>query len=397
VSAQASTLHASSARAALSAFFLSGLLMSFPGAILPGWGYHLRDEFDLVGYYFLALGAGLLASVRAGSMFLSRRTVRDMVGFGCSLAAGAFVELAIASPPAHFLWRLAGVFAIGVSAGLINVAAFQSVSTLYERDQASTVNMAGVLFGSGCLVMALIGSSTFYVYTVSSTLILLALIPAFAAALYRKASFSAPADHHGRSWRDVWAEVRSPGAVLFTMLLFFQFGNEWTIAAWLPIYLVQTIGLSPESALGMLAGFWFFLFAGRVVTQFLLPRIGHGKLLTGSSLGALFGCLLLWATNNRFGAWTGLLLMGFGFATIYPLVVEKIGHRFPDYHPGFFNGLLSLGTAGGLLAPWLVGFVASAWGIRGVIAFPFIGTIMVFVLIVLIWIETSLTAMRTRR
>ncbi|MEZ5398628.1 MAG: MFS transporter [Bryobacteraceae bacterium] len=390
-------LDAQSARTALSAFFLFGLLMSFPGAILPAWGYHLRDDFTEVGGYFLALAAGLLVSVRVGNFVLGRRTVRDAVVFGCALASVSFLGLALASPPAHFAWRVAGILLIGVSAGLINSGAFQALSGLYARDKAATVNMAGVLFGSGCLAMALIGSSTFYVYTVSSTLILVALIPAFAAGLYRRAAFAAGEAPAVVSWRDVWVEVRSPGAVLFTALLFFQFGNEWTAAAWIPIYLVQTIGTSPESSLAMLAGFWFCLFAGRVIAQVLLSRVGHGKILVGSAAAALFGCLVLWATNNRFGAWTGIAMMGLGFSPIYPLVVERIGHRFPEYHPGFFNGLLSLGTAGGLLAPWMLGLLADVWGIRTVVLFPFIGTILVFVLILLIWLEARLTGSQARR
>ena len=32
---------------------------------------------------------------------------------------------------------------------------------------------------------------------------------------------------------------RSPGAVLFALLLFIQFGNEWSIAGWLPLFLIR--------------------------------------------------------------------------------------------------------------------------------------------------------------
>src|SRR5260370_30333715 len=48
------------------------------------------------------------------------------------------------------------------------------------------------------------------------------------------------------------------------------------------------------------------------------------------------------------------------------LVVEKIANRFPYYHPGFYNGIFSLGITGGLLAPWTLGYIAQAWGIRAV-------------------------------
>jgi fucose permease len=111
-----------------------------------------------------------------------------------------------------------------------------------------------------------------------------------------------------------------------------------------------------------------------------------------SSLGAMLGSLILITTNNRFGAWTGILMLGAGFAMIYPLAVEKIGHRFPNYHPGFFNGIFSFGMVGGMLAPWTLGLIADAWGIQTVMVLPLVGTAMVFLLVVLLWIETKLTA-----
>jgi fucose permease len=87
---------------------------------------------------------------------------------------------------------------------------------------------------------------------------------------------------------------------------------------------------------------------------------------------------------------SGTLLIGFGFAPIYPLVVEKIGTRFPHYHPGFFNGIFSLALTGGLLAPATLGYAAEIYGIQIVMALPMMGSIIVFFLVLLIWMETRL-------
>jgi fucose permease len=153
--------------------------------------------------------------------------------------------------------------------------------------------------------------------------------------------------------------------------------------------------VSPESSLILLAVYWLALLVGRIVALSVLPHLGHGKLLAASVLGALFGCTILLATNNLFGAVTGILLVGGGFAPIYPLVVEKIGGRFSHYHPGFFNGLFSFGLTGGLLAPWSLGLFTDRWGISVVMALPLLGTLMVFLLLLLIWAETRLTREQT--
>jgi hypothetical protein len=104
------------------------------------------------------------------------------------------------------------------------------------------------------------------------------------------------------------------------------------------------------------------------------------------------GCIVLLATDNRFGAGSGILLLGAAFGPIYPLVVEKIGHRFPYYHPGFYNGIFSFAIAGGLLAPCAVGYFASIWGVRVVMGLPLAGSIIVFLLAVLLFLEARLSA-----
>jgi hypothetical protein len=114
-------------------------------------------------------------------------------------------------------------------------------------------------------------------------------------------------------------------------------------------------------------------------------------MLLAAALTAMFGCLVLIATNNRFGAIAGILLVGAAFAPVYPLVVERIGSRFPYYHPGFYNGIFSFGMAGGLLAPCALGYAASVWGVQIVMALPLAGSAIVFLLLLLVWLEARLS------
>lgn len=111
-------------------------------------------------------------------------------------------------------------------------------------------------------------------------------------------------------------------------------------------------------------------------------------------LSALFGCLLLsrasW-TGSRSGVIAGVLLLGAGFASIYPLVAEKIGRRFSYFHPVFFSGIFSFALFGGLLAPATLGYAAAVWGIGIVVAIPLLGICMVSALLLLIWLESMVT------
>jgi fucose permease len=140
--------------------------------------------------------------------------------------------------------------------------------------------------------------------------------------------------------------------------------------------------------------YWAALLIGRVGAQAILPKVRHGRLLLASAGASILGCVILLATNNRFGAVIGILLLGAAFAPIYPLVVEKIGHRFPYFHPGFYNGIFSCALAGGLLSPCLVGYLASQWGVLTVVGLPLVGTAVVFVLLLLIGLEARLNSFK---
>ena len=186
-------------------------------------------------------------------------------------------------------------------------------------------------------------------------------------------------------------EWRTVGAILFALLLFFQFGNEWSIAGWLPLYLITRLGMSPAQSLWLLAVYWVSLTMGRLVVSFLLSRVRASRLLFASAAGALFGCFTLVMTNNTFGAVMGILLIGGGFASIYPLLAARMGKRFPDYHPGFFNGIFSIALAGGMLSPWILGMLAARYGMGVVMLWPALGTCMVVALLLGLWLESRVT------
>jgi MFS transporter, FHS family, glucose/mannose:H+ symporter len=372
---------------------MCGILMSFLGAILPAWRYHLGERFIEIGSYFLSLNLGFLLAAAVAHQLLIRRGAKFMLILANAVACGGFLFLAFASPPAPAAWRMAGLLWIGASAGLLNTGMFQVISPLYQRDRAATTNLAGVLFGLGCSLTALLVAGTYYVYTVPSILILLALVPGFAAGLYAKAEFPRTPVLHPLGFSQIWRDFQNPGAVLFSLLLFFQFGNEWSIAGWLPLFLIRRLGISPEASLAVLALYWAALLVGRILSQSVMKRVGHFALLVGSILSALLGTVVLAFTNNRFGAVMGVLFVGAGFASIYPLVVQKIGHRFPQYHPGIFNGLFSVAVTGGLLAPWSLGYLADVWGIQAVMVVPMLGTCMVFILMLAILLEAKLSGL----
>ena len=377
---------------ALAGFFLTGFLLALLGAILPAWGYH-RDPPDFIaaGNCFLSVALGVAVATRLGRQLIMRRGLRSVMMGACAASCVTLVYLATVSPPISNWCRLVGLFFLGACAGALNRTLFQAISPSYRKSPASTVIRGGIWYGLGCLAATLLVFGTFYAYRVSTILLFMAAAPAVFAVLYARAAFPAAVEGEQPTWRDAMKDFRSPGAVLFALLLFFQFGNEYSIAGWLPLFLIRRLGVSPPGALLMLAFYWVFLMGGRLLAAPILPRVRHGKLALGSGGLALFGCLVLYLTENWFGAACGIFFIGAGYASVYPLVLELIGRRFPYYHPGFFNGIFSIALFGGLLAPATLGYAAQSWGVGVAVGIPLLGTFVVIALFVLIWLESKVT------
>jgi hypothetical protein len=386
---------APSAGKASAGFLLSGFLFALLGAVLPAWGYH-RDppEFITIGNCFLSLAVGVIAAHQLSAAILARKSLRFLLVFACAVGCAGLLSLALETPPVGWLWRMPGLAALGLAVGLLNAGLFQGIAACYAREPVRVVALGGIYHGLGCLAATLLVAGTFYAYSVPVILILMALAPAIFAIVYARTAVAEKAAVATADWRQVFRDFRSLGAILFALLLFFQFGNEWSIAGWLPLFLVRRLGMSPPASLWVLALYWTALLVGRVAAVAILPKVRHGRLLGGSVLAALFGCLLLarasWSGSVS-GAVTGVLLVGAGFASIYPLVAEKIGGRFPYYHPVFFSGIFSFALFGGLIAPATLGYAAAVWGIGIVVAVPLLGTCMVSALLLLIWLEAMVT------
>jgi fucose permease len=361
------------ARRGLWGFYIAGLLMASLGALLLAWRHHIAPDFIIIGTYFLAQNLGVLVGSLIAQPLLKRKGIAFGLWAGCLTAA-------------------AGLLIMGIGAGSVHSAASHAIAPAYELDSASTMTLAGTLYTLGGLTSALVVGGIFFAYTVPSILIFLSLAPLFAFGFFVRLQMPDDPVTAQPDWRQSIADFKSPAAILFAALLFFQFGNEGAVAGWLAIYLSQRLGWSPATSLSILGLYWFVLLLGRLLGQRILPHVPHGRLLAGAVLGPMFACLILSFTDNLFGVITGTVLAAAGFALILPLVVEKIGDRFPYFHPGFFSGIFSLAMTGGLLAPASLGYFAHWLGVGVVMGLPLFGSIMVAVLLMMIWLESRLSS-----
>jgi fucose permease len=368
---------AHAARRAILAFFLCGLLGALPGALLPWWDYHVRPDFPLQGLLFFCSGLGVIVALRVARWMLPRRGVRFTLLLGSLLAVAVFSGIAWVSPAEAPGWQRLPVLGLcGFALGLLQAAVFHSIEPYYEHNPGGTLNLTSLLFGAGATLCFFLASWT--LHTPQRWQLVLFFLPLPFLYLWYFARLPAVPrpEAHRTSWREIHGQVRSPAAVLLMLLLFVQFGMEGVISAWLPVYLIQRLGISPAQALTMLGVYWLLLTGARVAAQWLLERVRARRLLVISALASLAGCLLLSLTVEAGGAWVGMMLLAMGFSATLPLVSGKVGQRLGDYHPGYFHGIFTIGLCGGLLIPALGGPLAEVFGVASIIWLPTLGVLL---------------------
>jgi fucose permease len=382
--------------AVVRAFLLSGFLLALPGGLLPLWGYHVHPEFGTAGNYFLALGVGLAGSMALARKLAGRFRADRLLMAGCFLASLALLMLTIAAPPAQIWYQMLSVFVTGAAAGLINGAVFESIGAAWEADPAGVTLRGGIYFGAGSIAGALmmaqcIGGDTIGDTNAAQLLAISALLPVAAAVTLRRLRIEVA--NAGAAGTGPTADSASDAAMrdrrtvlatMFGFLLFFQFANEWSIAGWLPVYLIDRLGISPAGAVMLLALYWMALTLGRIGAAALVKVMPHGRLLGISAFCALFGGASLAASDTRGGVVVGILLMGAGFSAIVPLASERVATRFTYYNPGYFSGLFGFTMSGGILVAFLLGHLAGIAGLRVIPLTAMVGSCAVIALILII-------------
>ncbi len=146
------------------------------------------------------------------------------------------------------------------------------------------------------------------------------------------------------------------GAVSFGLYV----GVEFAVGLWAASLLVDGRGLAPSSAGLSAAGFFLGMTGGRFLLGAFAARVGSRRLVRlGLAVGGL-GVVLLAG-----GLPGGLVLMGIGFAPIYPMLMHETPRRFSPQVARFAVGLqVGAGYLGAPLLPALLGVLAERAGLE---------------------------------
>ena len=148
--------------------------------------------------------------------------------------------------------------------------------------------------------------------------------------------------------------------VPFLLLGFLAYcAAEATAMGWASTYLVEVRRITEERAAAFASLTFIGLTAGRFLGGFLMDRLGDRKMIVLGTAIAVVGVLfLLMPASGELPALVGLVILGLGFAPIYPCIIHSTPNNFGAENSGAIIGIqMASAYAGSTLMPPLYGLL----------------------------------------
>ena len=151
----------------------------------------------------------------------------------------------------------------------------------------------------------------------------------------------------------------NPFILMMFLAIFFYCGAEASMFNRIPSILSENTNVTP--AMGNIV-LIISLFVGRFLGGVILRKMSAKKFLGITIAVSIIGNLLLFLPYNAFTTWLSFILIGVGFANIFPLVFSICVDHKPEMS-NEISGLMTTAIVGAAIVPLLTGAMAGI-GIR---------------------------------
>jgi predicted MFS family arabinose efflux permease len=363
---------AAATRATRLTFLVSGIGMAAWAPMVPYAKARLALDDATLGLVLLAFGGGSMVAMPLVGVLTERFGSRRVIGIGGLLLCTALPLLALA--PRIVSLALALLY-FGMALGAVDVAMNAHAVEVERRAQRPLMSGFHGLFSVGGLSGAA-GMSALLALGLPlmvAALVIAGLLASIIITQWRHliGRIAAAAGHS--------AVFRWPrGLVLLLGLVcFVSFMAEGAMLDWSAVFLRDFRGVSAASAGLGYAGFSVAMALGRLTGDRTIARFGPVASVRVGAATAAAGLLIAAAVPWPAAAMLGFLLVGLGAANIVPVMFGAAG-RLPGVSPAVsIATVTTLGYAGLLSGPALIGFLAHASSLP--IALAAVGGLLIMV------------------
>jgi MFS transporter, FHS family, glucose/mannose:H+ symporter len=323
----------------------------------------IQTKFSLSQAQAASLASSLPFGMLAGTLIFG--PVADRFGYKYLLVLSSlFIAVAL-----NLMAIASGVkilqlsfFIIGLGGGVINGATNALAADITTERKGARLSLLGVFFGVGALgmpvLMGILTKSWNY-ETIISGVGLSVILPTLYFLVIR---YPEPKQKQGFPVKQGISLLRDPILLLIGMVLFFESGLEGMVSNWTTTYLTNG-NIQTDNALFSLSLQVAALVAARLILARLLKKFSSLRLFAFSIGLVMAGSLLLFFRINLTMVVLGMVLLGFGFAAGFPVMLGITGERYPTLSGTAFSIVIIMALIGNTLLNYLTGIISNAWGI----------------------------------
>jgi fucose permease len=150
--------------------------------------------------------------------------------------------------------------------------------------------------------------------------------------------------------------------LLMVTAIFLYVGAEVSMSSGVPILLKENFGIEGFGLWVSWALFFLPILVGRFLGSLILSKISATKFLATTVLIAVLGVMAIF-TSDEILSYAGIVLVGLGFANIFPLVFSITIERMPE-RSNELSGLMVTAISGGAIVPLIMGKVSDIKNVK---------------------------------
>jgi len=361
--------------------FVFGIVMAILGAILPTLFSEVQFNKSEAGDLFFTMNLSMLV------MSLLFGPVVDRFGFKIFLAVCSLLvafSFFLFTTATNYTIVLIAAIILGFGGGGLNGGTNALASDIHPEKRSAALNVLGIFFGFGALTIPFLIGAFLGRVGLDPILMFATFLSLIPFILFVSFSFPKPKHEQGFPLLEAKKVIKHPLLWLCGLLLFFQSGNEFTVGGWISTYLNEHFGLTPTTASFLLAGYWAAIMSGRLVSSRIVKLVKNENLILGSGVLSFFAAILVVAAPSKELSSLGVILLGLGFAAIFPTTLAIVGGTFPSLTGTAFGIIFVIALTGGMLSPWLAGKIAHVYSIQKAMFIPVFNCSMIIFVLVLI-------------
>lgn len=259
---------------------------------------------------------------------------------------------------------------MGYGAGAIDTGLNNFVSLHYK---AQHMNWLHCFWGIGVTVSPMIMSQFLTGETgawrngyrvVAALQVVFALLVLFTLPKWKKSEAPVSAESEEKGDKTLIDILKTKGILTSILSLGLYCSMEFLLGTWGATFIVNTLGLSPDTAAMWVSLYYGGIMLGRVIAGFVSMKYSDNSLIRAGIIVCFAGMIVLLLPLGAYSL-AGLLLIGIGFGPVFPSTLHAVPERFGKKYSADITGYHMGGAyAIGFGIQLIYGFVASATTFR---------------------------------